>query len=325
MTDLSELKLQGVFAKWPKRSSVIKTLRGSRVRSYDRIDKYNTRGHDKNSVKVVPAVPYGGIGRDLQFEAIAQALEGNAWLPSLASSVAYGLFSWKLDYFWHENFREIYRESGRVLNMFNTGLASVDMAFCFLLGWEDDAIYQGYLIHSILNRKHYSIIPYEEEHQRGQAFMLRLFADWRGDVSHQWPSYAYDEPIYNGLLERWRDPDCNVLVPWLLAACDRHTHETRQDTETIFYDFGDYVLIRLPIEMLMLFRLREIIGLQNPVIDHPLMEAPFASLPLPQPRVEPDEYMKATLQRVREDWPMFDKIVALDTVRNNQGSDQSPD
>lgn len=57
-----------------------------------------------------------------------------------------------------------------------------------ILGWKAALIRQGYLTHAALIRRHQLVIEYEEEHRRAQAFMLCVFADWVGDVSHQWPA-----------------------------------------------------------------------------------------------------------------------------------------
>lgn len=82
------------------------------------------------------------------------------------------------------------------------------------------------------------MIEYEEERRRAHAFMLRLFADWVGDVSHQWPGYAYDEPIYEALLAHWRTPNPDDLMPCLLAACDRHNWQTGKESQKNSYDFN---------------------------------------------------------------------------------------
>ena len=193
--------------------------------------------------------------------------------------------------------------------------ASHMMAVMALLGWKDAAMYQGYLTHAALNNSYQLELQYEEEHRRVQAFMLRLFADLVGDCSHQWPDYAYDEPIYEALLAHWRTPNPQDLVPCLLAACDRQTHQTNKDTLKNFYDFHNVGLIRTPIEILFVFRLREWEGLTNPVLDHPLMAAPFNQLPLAQPVPELDKLMKGVLKRAREDWPQYDKVLSLQSLR----------
>jgi hypothetical protein len=117
------------------------------------------------------------------------------------------------------------------------------------------------------------------------------------------------------ILERWRDPDPDVLAPWLLAACDRHTHEAPYDTAKQAYDFGDCRLTRTPIEILMIFRLRELTGLANPTLQHPLMEAPFDVLPEPQPPCALDDVMQGTLKRAGEDWPQLEEVTSLEAVK----------
>jgi len=145
--------------------------------------------------------------------------------------------------------------------------------------------------------------------------MLRLFSDWRGDVHHDWPSYAYDEPIYEAILSNWRNPDLDALEPALLAACDRHTHQSRYGSDTTSYDLGNDTFVRTPLEILMVFRLRQMLGLENPVLDHPLMAPPFDRLPDPQPPYGQDDLMQATLARIRQDCPDFDAVLSLEATK----------
>ena len=200
--------------------------------------------------------------------------------------------------------------------MFSIQTAANMMAAMAILGWKDAVIYQGYLTHAALNRGYQLVVERTEQHRRAQAFMLRLFADWVGDVSHQWPAYAYDEPIYEALLSQWRNPDPDDLVPCLLAACDRHTWQSGKESQTSAYDFNqDWRLERVPVEILYILRLRECEGLPNPVLDHPLMAPPFDRLPPEQPVPELDELMQGVLKRAREDWPQYDEVLLLDALK----------
>jgi hypothetical protein len=242
---------------------------------------------------------------------MALALEGEEWLPKLSRAVAYSMFSHRLRHFWHGRFGILFPNHERGLHSMSFVLMTQSMAFAFLLGWKEQGVYQGRLTFAALNHDYQLELEYTDKHKRSHVFMLRLFADWDGSgLTHDWPPYGYDQPIYNGILEHWRTPDPEALRPWLLAACDRHTYESRVDSSKTFYDFGDERVMRTPIEILLVFRLREYLSLANPVLNHPLTEAPFDRLPEPQPLFEPDEYMQGTLKRVREDWPQFDALTS---------------
>ncbi|WP_074870641.1 hypothetical protein [Atopomonas hussainii] len=223
------------------------------------------------------------------------------------------------DYFWHQQYRTLSPEQSieAGLRMFSIQTATNMMAAMAILGWKDAVIHQGYLTHAALNRGYQLVIEYEEEHRRAHAFMLRLFADWVGDTSHQWPDYAYDEPIYEALLSRWRTLNPDDLLPCLLAACDRHTWQTGKVSQKNAYDFNqDWHLERVPVEILYILRLREWEGLPNPQkIEHPLMTAPFDQLPPEQPIPKLDELMQGVLKRAREDWPQYDAVLSLEALK----------
>jgi hypothetical protein len=76
-----------------------------------------------------------------------------------------------------------------------------------------------------------------------------------------------------------------------LAACDEHTWR--------FVDeFNSWS--RLPVEILLLFKLRQKLGLSNPALDHPLMNTPLGSLPDEVPYA-PDDLIARVLARMSRD------------------------
>lgn len=317
----------GVNPKWPKYKSVVARIQKERQLAYDadfkRIGDYISR-EDANPAHLSPnnrnATNFDvcSLGRFKVDEVLALAPDNSQWLSNLAQWTRYYQVGIGQDFFWHHQFRIIFPDHPRGgLFMFSMEYASHMMAVMALLGWKDAAKYQGYLTHSALNRNYQLAIEYRDEHRRAQAFMLRLFADWVGDCSHQWPDYAYDEPIYEALLASWRTPNPQDLVPCLLAACDRHTWQTGKDTLKNFYDFHNVGLTRTPIEVLFLFRLRVWEGLSNPVLDHPLMTKPFDQLPPIQPVPELDDLMQGVLRRAREDWLQYDEVLSLDALRQS--------
>jgi len=318
MTELRELQSLGIAPFWPTRKTLIKGLRNYTPWTMSQAAAYNARLDGKNKHKATSSIDYRGTGGRYQMDAIATALEGgNNWKPELARSLGYLMFADRLGYFWHGQYNILFPHMKGQLRMMDWLSMTDSMAFSFLLGWIEQAIYQGCLTYATLNRQYQLKESYEQHHRRAHAFMLRLFSDWRGDgLSHAWPSWGTDVPVYNGILERWRDPNPQVLTPWLLAACDRHTQESRYDTEKESHNFGDLRLARTPIEILLVFRLRHLEGLTNPVVDHPLMESPFDCLPERQPPFAPDEMMQGTLKRAREDWPQFDQVTSIEALRD---------
>lgn len=106
-------------------------------------------------------------------------------------------------------------------------------------------------------------------------FIMRLLADYLGEPPHVLQGESLTEPHYRALFDHWREPDVDALVPFCLAACDAHTHRNNQFDE--FRTRSEWK--RSPIEILLLFKLRELLGLANPTLDHPLMNTPLGKLP----------------------------------------------
>jgi len=314
----------GINPKWPKYKSVVARVEKEEIAfemMFNTIREYVSREDASPQQKIpnrrnVTMSEPEVLGRIKISKLLALAPSNPQWLADLAHWTRYYEIGVGSEFFWHHRFNIIFPDHPRGgMFMFCLEHSAQMLGVMALLGWRDAAVYQGYLIHAALNRSYQLVMEYHEEHRRAQAFMLRLFADWVGDVSHQWPDYAYDEPIYETLLKYWRTPNPNDLVPCLLAACDRHTHQTQKDSSKKFFDFQNVGLTRTPIEILFLFRLREWVGLQNPTLDHPLMAAPFDQLPLEQPVPLLDDLMQAVLKRAREDWPQYDEVLSLEQLK----------
>lgn len=282
----------------------------------DGVVAYVNRTDANNKSRAIATFDFTSVGSIRASYAIASALSGDpSWKPELAQSLVYITFADRMDYFWHEQFRILFPQHRHPMAMMNWEQMTHTLAFCALLGWTDAAVYQGYLTHASLNRRFQLEESYGEQHRRAHAFMLRLFADWRADgTGHQWPAWAYEVPVYEDLLKRWRTHDDDELRRLLVRACDRHTHESKFDTATAFYDFGDDLLTHTPVEILLLLRLRQLTGLSTPQVDHPLMQAPFDRLPEPMPVPPADDLMTATLARAEKDWPKLAGATSLESV-----------
>jgi hypothetical protein len=113
------------------------------------------------------------------------------------------------------------------------------------------------------------------------ALILALFADYLGE---QAPANPGRDPSASTLLAIWRTADPAAILPACLAVCD-----TRTWTEPL-YQWG-----RTPIEILLVFKLRERLGLSNPRVDHPMLASALGVLPTEEPFAAP-----GVINRVRE-------------------------
>lgn len=316
MIDFNEVP-QGLKPRWVKRATYIEKTTTSEPRpSMAKVIEYNNntpRDPFDDRIRHIEKYDYENVALYEECKAIISALENrNTWQDELAFTLHYYLFFNRIDYFWHSKMPHAH--NGHGLQMMDFERLTNCVAYCFMLGWTNQAIYQGYLTLAALNQD-FQLVGYGATHKRAHTFMLRLFADWRGDTNHPFLEWAYESPLYEGLLERWRDPDSEAIKPWLLAACEHHAHEAKQDTSKTFFDFGNFRIMRTPLEIHMIFRLRELEGLKNPQISHELMAPPFDRLLTTQPELRPDDIMLGTLKRITNEWPDFERVTAVESLK----------
>jgi hypothetical protein len=156
-------------------------------------------------------------------------------------------------------------------------------ACCLALGWTDRAVTLFRQLAEGIARG--AFIDYDKKtkpffQRRTQFFLLRMVAQWQDFALPPLPPQADDEPLFSALLSHWRSPDAAALAPLLLAACDRHTHLVLIRKESPDFHTSD-ALTYVPFEILAVLRVREILGVPNPTLDHPLMSTAFGTLPEP--------------------------------------------
>jgi hypothetical protein len=302
-------------ARVPTRTQLIPRLRKYTPRTMNGALEYNARTDD-NAVLAVETVCYTSVGSTRMLDAIANALEGQpSWLQDLGGSLSYLMFAHRMSYFWHIQFRLLFPDHPQPLRVIDWEQMATSMAHAFILGWHEPAVFHGYLTHAALNQDYQLRISYQQDHRRAHAFLLRLFASWRNDgVGHCFPEWAYTVPVYEELLKRWRLASADELGPLIERACEHHLSEARMDTSREKFDFGDDCISLVPLEILMIFRLREIERLQVPRVKHPLLATPFDRLPPPSAVPEPDEFMRGTRARARKDWPVLESVLSIAVV-----------
>ncbi|NJN05093.1 MAG: hypothetical protein HC814_00030 [Rhodobacteraceae bacterium] len=220
-----------------------------------------------------------------------EAVQNVSASPLLGLSFAYARVSKIIELQIHEDFPR--RFPGRKLQAFSMQQMACWVATGFSVGC-GEAEQLGRLALNAVRRE----FCFDLEFYPIFHFVLLMFASSQGIRVDQMPSAATREPPLTSLLEEWRNPDVDVLAPLVRAVCDFHTHRWKARTKD-WNEFGSGVgsnFIRMPIEILLLYRLREREGLRNPEVDHPLMNSPIGKLCRPL-RCEPDNLLRQVLDR----------------------------
>jgi hypothetical protein len=242
-----------------------------------------------------------------RWQAIHSALSNEAgWQDVWQRSVAYHYLATNINFCTAKRSYEDFKAGGRPQFhsfLFIKGIGA-HLGELVVLGWTDLAIQVAKSLRHWLDIEN-GVTDGNDSfgRRRTQHFVLRLISNWQGWPERNAPKCAYDEPLFNALIEHWRTDDMDLLTHLLLAACDRHTHQVREDnSKGEFFDLGTQELVYDPFEILAVLRLRQMHGLPNPVLDHPLMNTPLGQLPDITPPYE-DELLKGVITRARLEYP----------------------
>jgi len=111
------------------------------------------------------------------------------------------------------------------------------------------------------------------------VLMLRLLADYLAEEPLEIRGEARDEPLCASLFNEWRGKDRDGIAEICLAVGDYHTHRCGLPKRDFYHEFANGTWMRTPIELLLLFKLRMMIGLDYPTLDHPLLNTVLGRLP----------------------------------------------
>ena len=234
------------------------------------------------------------------------------WLPEYERSTAYRYWGWRIEC----------QAMGTWLITFLDKPVEI-LADCLTLGWLDEARIVAETIRSIYEKRMMECVQ-GKSNQTLYHWLIRICFDFWDMPFSNWgkgrhvqldpknifaKNQCFGEPVLNVLFDYWRDPDLTPFADHLVWLCDYYTHRTRPQQ---FLEFGNrYFLVRFPATILAWLRLREALGLHNPTIDHPLMNAPYAKLPQKRPMYS-DSLLEKVLTRLqREEMPDLGGGVAV--------------
>lgn len=117
---------------------------------------------------------------------------------------------------------------------------------------------------------------------RYSAMVMTILSDWLGLPEPDLEKYALPkDPVWMHYAYHWKEPDLEKFREIVLQVCDVHLERiaiTDKEFDSQEFDFNSPYEALYPVEILFVLRLREMIGLTNPEIDHPLMNTPYANI-----------------------------------------------
>jgi hypothetical protein len=188
--------------------------------------------------------------------------------------------------------------------------AVFNLSLNILAGWRNEAdtifklLLRG-LDTSLLGLRH------NDQHSAGSLyrhfwFLLILYSLFKETTLDTSP-YSYPDEMspYAAVLADWRTTDFNVVQSLVSKMADFHLSEAYVNRHDEIREFDDEERMLFPYEILSFLRLREWLGLSNPVsFEHPLMNQPLAWLPQPAPLPNPgNNLLDQVISKFKSEFP----------------------
>lgn len=109
-------------------------------------------------------------------------------------------------------------------------------------------------------------------------FVVSVFARWKNIALPpvEFPFAVQDG--YQELLQKLLEGPEEIRTA-IAKASDFHLSRSKDHTDDETYEFAHPVDAIYPVEILFVFRVRQLLGLHNPEVDHPLLNSPLGKLP----------------------------------------------
>ncbi|WP_200873240.1 hypothetical protein [Burkholderia sp. A1] len=214
-----------------------------------------------------------------------------AWEPLLGKSWGYDYWRARISHYHEVNAPRTDRSIS-----FNQAVAS--LVACLCAGWVKEARFLTQEIKILYERERFFGVVQQPLYQ----WILKICFDSAesapSDNSSEKRDWLINEPVLNDLHKHWHDHDLAPMQDHIIWLCDYYTHRTRRSE---WHEFqNDLLLTRFPALILAWQRLREVRGLENPPIDHPLMLSSYAKLRPAMP-FHTDPVLAAVLARLRRE------------------------
>jgi len=253
---------------------------------------------------------YGDLGRlstNLIFSSYAQCFnKDESWLNTFRTGVTYKYWATKMELVFCEQALIEFNEGRRKQKLrWQLRTFGSVLGFCLSLGWLDYARDLAKKISFGLENGMVTDGYDSYGRRRTQHFLIRLINAYDGDEGiYKKPDLkcAFDVPLFNELVENWDMEFSNEFTQKILSACDRHTHQCRQDSfnNNRYYDFENISLeYYFPLEILSIFYLRKTRGLKIPNIDHPVFSSGLEKVDQTTKPVE-NNFLKNLLKFARQ-------------------------